>query len=103
MAKTHGVVISEELKDLVPRFLEIREEELGLLRDALASGDEKQVAFLGHRIKGSAGSYGFEEVSAFGAALEEAGNAGDLETAGRVFGEYAGYMGNLEITYGDIE
>ena len=58
---------------LLPLFYETSRQSLDEARQALSRGDLETVRRLGHRLKGSAGSYGFGELGQAGAALEQAG------------------------------
>ncbi|MGE4504148.1 MAG: Hpt domain-containing protein [Desulfovibrionaceae bacterium] len=93
------VSVAPEMREIMPRYLEIRARELGLIRTACTNGDATEVRLLGHRLKGSGGSYGLHELSRLGQELERAGAAGDLGRAALLIDELAAYLDNLEITY----
>ncbi|MBK7875096.1 MAG: response regulator [Planctomycetes bacterium] len=59
-----------ELAELVQLFVADLSRDLEKLTRALEAGDLKQVAFLAHQLKGSAGSYGFPELTRQAARLE---------------------------------
>ncbi len=99
MGKKHTVVVDAELADIMPRYLEIRHSELVQIQEAFAHGDAEQVAFLGHRLKGSGGSYGLDELSRLGKLFEDAGKAGDMNEAAGLIESLADYLNNLEIVY----
>lgn len=67
------------LKRLIPTYLKTRFEDMSRLHQALEGLDFKTVAQVGHKMKGSAASYGFPEVSFKSRELEFAAQAGDLE------------------------
>ena len=69
------VEIDPELADLVPNFLANCRRDAVRIQEALAAGDWVLAARLGHSMKGSAPSYGFEEISRFGKEIEVAGKA----------------------------
>ncbi|MBU1611328.1 MAG: Hpt domain-containing protein [Proteobacteria bacterium] len=81
MSAKHRVSVDADLSDIMPRFIEIRHEELGQIQEALAQGDAARVTFLGHRLKGSGGAYGLDELTRFGAEIEVFARAGDLKAA----------------------
>lgn len=72
------VPIDPDLADLIAPFLANRRAEVGQLRALLAANDLESLRILAHRIRGVGGGYGFPQVSALGAAIEEAVEAGDL-------------------------
>ncbi|MFP5258651.1 MAG: response regulator [Acidobacteriota bacterium] len=69
------------LTALLPFFFDTSEQGLAEARQALAQGDLETVRRQGHRLKGSAGSYGFGELGEAAAALEQAGGNGEREAA----------------------
>lgn len=93
------VIVSSEFQDIMPRYLEIRVEELEQLRAAIDAEDAPLVRMLGHRLKGSGGSYGFDELSRLGIELETAGMEERLSDACRLMKELEYYLSNLEIIY----
>jgi len=60
-----------ELLALVRLFVDDLENDVRKLTEALEAGDTKRLAFLAHQLKGSAGSYGFPELTRQAAALEQ--------------------------------
>ena len=96
MAKL-SIQIPEELRDLSPAYLESRIKDLARLKDALTRKDFDFIAGLSHKTKGTAASYGFEQLGAIAKSLEFAAksqNLADLETALAAMAEY---LGNVEI------
>ena len=69
------------LTALLPFFFDTSEQGLAAARQALEQNDLDTVRRQGHRLKGSAGSYGFAELGQAGAALEQAGDDGEREAA----------------------
>ncbi|KHK03149.1 response regulator [Desulfovibrio sp. TomC] len=70
------------LAALLPVFYDVSRQALEAVQTALRAGDLEAVRAQGHRLKGSAGSYGFSELAQAGAALERAGEQGDRVAAG---------------------
>jgi HPt (histidine-containing phosphotransfer) domain-containing protein len=93
------VRVSDDLRELVPRFLAHRRRELDELRAALACSDLETVRRLGHGLKGVGGGYGFDEVTRIGAELERASRDGRLPTAQALVRELAEYLDTVEIRY----
>ena len=67
------------LERLIPTYLKTRFEDMVKLQTALDASDFKAISSLGHKIKGSAASYGFPKVSAASLELENAAHASNLE------------------------
>lgn len=61
---------AESLKKLLPIFLKIRHEDLNRLNQALLEEDAETAMRLGHKIKGSSGTYGFRKLESLGAQIE---------------------------------
>ncbi len=59
-----------DLSDLVVLFVEDIPERLESLRTHAEAGDWEQLKRDAHQMKGAAGSYGFDQVTPFAAALE---------------------------------
>lgn len=60
-----------DVSDLIPSYLERRTEELGLMKEYIIKKDLKNLIRIGHQLKGSAKSYGFEELGQLGDQLEQ--------------------------------
>lgn len=59
----------------MPCFLDNCRRDAALARQAAEAGDWQLAARIGHNLKGSAPSYGFEEISRFGREIELAAKA----------------------------
>lgn len=97
--KKFQVTVDAELEPIMPRYLEIRMEELAKLEHALSSGDDETVRMLGHKLKGTGTSYGFTRLTELGAAIERAGRGGDLPQANELTTEVRTYLENVEVVY----
>jgi signal transduction histidine kinase/DNA-binding NarL/FixJ family response regulator len=64
------VAVAASLEDLVPNYLDKRRKDLPKFTEALAAGDFESLRRLGHNLKGSGGSYGFQALTEIGAAIE---------------------------------
>ena len=93
------VEIDADLSDLTPGFLERKREDARRLHAAIDLGDFKVVGEIAHKIKGEGGSYGFDEVTRIGAALEEAGRVGDAARARREIARLTEYLATVEVVY----
>lgn len=71
----------ERLRPLLPVFFATADNTLAMARQALAAGDLENARRQGHKLKGSALSYGFEALGRAGAELEQAGAAEDAVAA----------------------
>jgi HPt (histidine-containing phosphotransfer) domain-containing protein len=93
------VEVDKELEEIVPNFLRNRERDILVLEQAIAGGDFTTVASIGHRIRGSSGGYGFDDLGEIGKSLEEAGNAGDAPGARQAFSSMKSYLTGIQVIY----
>ncbi|MBZ0157289.1 MAG: Hpt domain-containing protein [Alphaproteobacteria bacterium] len=93
------VRVDPEIGDLVPGFLENRNRDVELLRNALAQGDYETVQITGHSMKGSGRAYGFDAITDIGRNIEEAAKNKDSEEVERWIGALKEYLGRVEVVY----
>jgi two-component system, sensor histidine kinase and response regulator len=67
-----------KLKEYLPNYYRQRGEDLRNLRSAVDTSDWSRLVFIGHKIKGSAATYGFPELGQAGAELEKFAQEKDL-------------------------
>jgi len=68
---------SKMIQKLLPSYFKTRAKDIGTLRESLESGDYAMVRRVGHRMKGSAKSYGFPEIGRLSEELELASDRAD--------------------------
>lgn len=68
-------ITDEDLIDLIPLYLENRQKDLEILKQAYTQNDLETIRSLGHKMKGSGGGYGLDRISEIGKELEEAAKA----------------------------
>ena len=74
-------LLAEAPDDLQAMLKHAIRDDLVAALDALTAGDAAHVAYIAHRLKGSARLYGDKVAAAFCAALEAAGQTGDIGRA----------------------
>ena len=86
--------IDADLENLVPVFLEKRKNDVEQIVKLLARRDTsglEEIGKLGHSMKGSGGSYGFNHVSKIGKAIYDSAKANDrkaIDALNRALSEY---------------
>lgn len=60
-----------DLAELVDMFVDAIPDRIASLMDAFDSGDETKLETCAHQLKGTLGSYGFDELTPFAAELEK--------------------------------
>lgn len=88
--------IPEGLEELVPAYLDSRKRELPLLTEYLAAEDFEHVRVLAHNLKGTGTSYGFDELTVLGTALEKSAKHGDSAALKQQVTALEEYLNNVE-------
>ena len=91
--------IEEDLKGLIPGFMEITRKEIIDLAQALDSGDMDTAARIGHNIKGSALNYGFLQLGGIGRRIESCAARKNVEKVHAEFEVLKDYVERVEIKY----
>lgn len=102
MAQDNGkilVLADPELEDLIPEFLEDRQEDIKTISKSLEDGDMETVRILGHSMKGSGGGYGFDKITEIGSHIEEAAIKSNKDAVEDRIKELASYLGRVEVKY----
>lgn len=93
------VRVPNELEDLVKQYLKSLHEYMELFVAAYAKSDFKQIAQIAHKIKGCAGSYGFDELSILGGNLETNALTADSDQVKKYIEDYVFYIQNVKIDF----
>ena len=82
MNETFIVAVDADIVDLAEIFLSNRRGQIQFWREAIAAGNMPVLRRLGHELKGTAGAFGFQQLSSLGAELEKKVANGDLNGSG---------------------
>ena len=93
-----GARSAQRLTDQIPAYLENCRQNVILMQAALDRADFETVAILGHNLRGSGGSFGFQDITELGAGLEQTCEDTDLAGTRRLLGALSRYLDNLEHT-----
>jgi HPt (histidine-containing phosphotransfer) domain-containing protein len=93
------VNIDIDLEDLIPGFLENRQNDILKLEQAVEKQDFETLRSIGHNLKGVGGGYGFQDMTTFGAAIEEGAKENNLEIINENVKKLSHYLANVEIIY----
>ena len=85
----------QDLERLRLKFLYNRLRDVDALTSALSAHDWTTIKTLGHRMKGLAGSYGFEEIGAIGNRLEQAAGRQEPDDIGSAIQQLAQILERL--------
>jgi HPt (histidine-containing phosphotransfer) domain-containing protein len=93
------VRIDRDFAPMIPRFMDNRRKELAAMHEAASRGEYETVRKLAHGIKGAGGSYGFEELTALAAALEQAAKANQGAAVSEGLAAMEQYLGSIDVRY----
>lgn len=93
------VHVNAMLKELIPGFLERRRQEVADMAAQLSAADWEALRIAGHSLKGTAGGYGFAELSEIGRAIEEAARASDPGQARALLERYGDYLRRVVVVF----
>ena len=93
------VRVDEDLEDLIPGFLENRQEDIRYIRESLGKGDYDTIGRLGHSMKGCGGGYGFDMITDIGASIETAAKGQDSDQIQKWLAELEYLLGNVEVVF----
>jgi HPt (histidine-containing phosphotransfer) domain-containing protein len=93
------VYIDIDLKELIPMFLESRQEDILALRLAMTEGDYATLKTIGHTLKGVGGGYGFDFITDIGNSIELAAKEEDDTHIEKLINSMEDSLTNLKIIY----
>lgn len=96
---SHLVVVSGELKELIPEFMANRRKDLQALRVGLSNDDLEGLRLLGDRIKGVAGSYGFGRFAAIARLIEENARQGNRRALDLLVEQYEAHLAKVQVAF----
>lgn len=97
--KTLGIIVDKDLEDLIPDYLGNREKEVVTLTDLYHKKEFAQIQAIGHKLRGSAGSYGFSELSEIGKELEEKSKVADSTSINHALNQYRLYLKRIRVSF----
>lgn len=93
------IEIDPDLMPVIPEYLEGRRRDCAEIKRLLVSGSMEKIKNLAHRMKGSGGSFGFDEISGIGEALELAAQASDAEAVRAAVVRLETYLARVSVVY----
>ncbi|MEO0293076.1 MAG: Hpt domain-containing protein [candidate division WOR-3 bacterium] len=95
-SKKIKVYVPEYAMKLIPNFIENRERDIKTIESSLEKEDFKTIERIGHSIKGSGATYGFEKLSEVGGVIEESARNKDIVKIKNSLEEMKNYLDNVE-------
>lgn len=93
------IEVDEELKDILPGFIENRKKDIADLKSALSNKDFKTIEKIGHRVSGSSGGYGFGELGKIAKEMEMKCKEGKLNEIPTLIKSFEDFMSDITIEF----
>ena len=93
------VHIDADLEPIIPRFFELRKEDVDSIKKSLKKGDYETMRRSGHSMKGSGGGYGFDYISELGKGIENAAIEENSKEIEQRVNELSKYLKKVEVIY----
>ncbi|MBI4843770.1 MAG: response regulator [Nitrospirae bacterium] len=95
--RDNTVFIDPDLEELIPDFLDNMRKTVERMGILIEKDDMEEIRKTGHSLKGTGGSYGFDEITAIGKEIEEAAKKGDREAIIKLNGRLDKYLSSVNI------
>ena len=89
--------VEAEIADLVPEYLANRRLDLARISELIRTGGIEEIRRIGHQMKGTGSSYGLEEITDIGAAVEQAAKASDVSALERCADRLRRFLSEVEV------
>ncbi len=93
------IEVEKDLEEIVPGFIERKKEDVFLMRDLLKKNDYEMIETMGHRLKGNAGGYGFDDLGLCGKELEEKAREHNNDEVSKVIDDIERYLSEIEVVF----
>jgi HPt (histidine-containing phosphotransfer) domain-containing protein len=93
------VEVDADLEDLIPGFLQRRQQDLRDFRDALSKADFVQIQKLAHTLKGVGGGYGFDTITSISRQIHEAAENERVDKIEAELEALTNYLERVEVVY----
>lgn len=99
----HVVTVSADLKPLIPKFLKSQKLDIDKLVSFIERKDVASIASIAHKIKGNAGSFGFDDFGRLAQQLEREAKTDHFDKMQELIFAMRDYLDNLKILFTDDE
>jgi signal transduction histidine kinase/DNA-binding response OmpR family regulator len=90
--------VAPELRELVPSYFQHRQQDLDTLEKSMSAEDFATIARIGHNLRGSSHSYGFEGLGEIGKEIEVFAHRKDLEGVRGQIDRMRDYLDRIRIS-----
>lgn len=92
------LVLDKDLMDIIPDYLAHRREDCSKIMKLFEEKNFDEISRMGHKMAGSGGGYGFDEISNIGKSLEVKSKS-EPDAVPSLVKRLEDYLNSLEITY----
>ncbi len=89
------VRVDPDYREIVPRYLEMVNKNLALMREALDRGDFQILADMGHQMKGEGRAFGFAPISEHGGVIQQAAQERNVAIVRQTLAQLGDYLKRL--------
>lgn len=93
------VHVDADLEDLIPGYLQNRRQDVEAIWQSLENQDFEAIRVLGHTMKGTGGSYGFDLITDLGRTLEDAARDRNEQSVRQSAAELQDYLQSVEVVF----
>lgn len=93
------IKLEEFLKDLTPNYLDERRKEIPDLETLIKSKDFQAIKKKFHKLAGSGGGYGLDELSNLSKEIENHADLQEYDHIEQLFDQYKDYISKVEIEF----
>lgn len=93
------VKISNEIRELIPEYLKNRRDNVASIRESLEDNNFESIQTLGHMMKGSGESFGFDQITAIGESIERAAKEKSSSAVRKSVDDLSDFLDRLEVIY----
>lgn len=80
--------IPEELRDIIPAYLERRKEDTQQLNELMSKRDFSGIMKIAHKLKGNGASFGFDHITELGDKMNQAAKSENTEETRKIIQEF---------------
>jgi len=105
LTKEHEIITAvhdNDILELIPGYLLRRRQEMDVLRNAIAEKNFSLLRSLGHKMKGTGGSYGLDRIFEIGSKIENYAKSQDLLAVEQEVDHLADYLDRVKIVGNEI-
>jgi signal transduction histidine kinase/CheY-like chemotaxis protein/HPt (histidine-containing phosphotransfer) domain-containing protein len=96
-ARRTMIQVPEGLEEIAPSYLAARKEEVALSTRALRDYDFDRIRALAHNWKGTGSSYGFDDLTTLGTAIENSATRHDALAVQEQLAQLQGYLDEIQL------